>query len=140
MIGLSIVWVLSNLALMIVVYHGSEIWGPTDPTGQNNMICVVDPNSGCFNAGNRVWLFINILFIALLIMSLLWAGELGNQDSGPLRTMSGVIILLGGLLLTGFIYSKIKAGTFYMIPFWVSVLYLLIWFGLTLYVTLNIPS
>lgn len=132
MIIITILWLLSNIALMIVVYHASVTWGPIDD--ENTLICVVDSNSHCFDANNRVWLLINVLFIALLILSILWAGELSNVDASPLRTMSGVLILLGGLLLGGLILARLRT---YVIPFWVSVAYLIIWYGLTLYVVLN---
>lgn len=139
MLIISILWLLSNVGLMILVYHASIRWGPVDPNSDEPQICVVDSNSGCFDAGNRVWLFINILFLALLIISVLWAAELGNTDAGPLRTMSGVLILLGGLLLcslssgSGFMYEV------YIAPFWIAVGYLLIWVGLSIYTTITLP-
>lgn len=143
MIIIAILWLLTNVALMILVYHASVNWGPVDPDG-NMQVCVVDSNSGCFESNNRVWLFVNILFIVLLIISTLWAGELGNKDAGPLRTMSGILILLGGLILCGLASGLISVAltqkSFYninIVPFWVAVGYLLIWFGLTLYVVIS---
>lgn len=143
LIVISILWLLSNVALMIIVYHASIKWGPIDPE-DNSQICVVDSNSGCFDAGNRVWLFINVLFIVLLIISILWAGELRNQDGGPLRTMSGIVILLGGLILAALASSRLDTEYFntfstniYNMPFWIAVAYLIIWFGLTLYVVIS---
>ena len=151
---ISILWLLSNVTLMILVYHASVRWGPVDP--DDIQICVVDSNARCFDADNRVWLFVNVIFIVLLIISTLWAGELGNPDGGPLRTLSGVLILLGGLMLCAFATSKFNSNksfipfgesfsllgreftnAMYSIPFWVAVGYLLIWFGLTLYVVLS---
>lgn len=137
MIIISIIWLLSNVVLMILVYHASVRWGPVDPTNEDNQICFVDDNSGCFDASNRVWLFINILFIAMLIISTLWAGELGNVDGGPLRTMSGVLMILGGLLLCSLAGGRQFMNDIYVIPFWIAVGYLIIWFGLTLYVALT---
>lgn len=136
LIAISIFWLLSSIALMIIVYQASIRWGPKDPFSEYSQICIIDTNSGCFDAGNRVWLFINLLFLALLIISVLWAAELGNSEAGPLRSMSGVLILLGGLLMarlaiTGNIYFDVCT-----IHFWIAVSYILIWFGLTLYVIL----
>lgn len=140
---ISILWLLSNVSLMIIVYHASIKWGPIDPEN-NSQICFVDSNAGCFDTGNRIWLFINVLFIALLILSILWAGELRNQDGGPLRTMSGILILLGGLILSALAsgrlnteYFDIFSANIYNIPFWIAVSYLIIWFGLTLYVVIS---
>jgi hypothetical protein len=138
MIVISILWLLSNVALMIVVYHASINWGPVDPNN-NTQICVVDPNSGCFEPDNRVWLFINIIFIALLILSVLWAGELRNDEGSPLRTMSGILILLGGLLLCELANGYKFVSNIYtnLYEFWLAVAYILIWFGLTLYIVIT---
>ena len=152
MLVISILWLLSNVTLMIIIYHASITWAPINPYDENSVVCVVDMNSGCFDVSNRVWLFINVLFIILLILAILWAGELGNTDAGPLRTMSGVLILLGGLILSALclgqtvsplgydVRSRSQWANYkprYNIPFWVSVAYLVIWFGLTLYVILT---
>lgn len=131
MLIIAILWLLANVSLMIIIYHASINWGPIDE--KNGLICVVDQNSKCFDPDNRIWLFVNVLFIVLLILSILWAGELSNVDAGPLRTMSGVLILLGGLLLYYVGLSRIR----YIVPFWISIAYLIIWFGLTLYVVLS---
>ncbi len=130
LIIISILWFLSNVALMILIYHLSIDWGPKNSTN-NEQICVADINSPCFNRNNRTWLLINILFIVILIFSVLWAGELRNNDDSPLRTISGILILLGGLILCGLTIENV-----YMFPFLVAISYLLIWFGLTLYVTI----
>lgn len=134
MLWISILWLLSSVALMILAYHASVQWGPQDFETQ---ICVIDSDSGCFDANNRVWLFINILFVVLLIISVLWAAELGNTDAGPLKTMSGVLILLGGLLLCSLVTNHNFTYNVYITPFWVAVVYLLIWLGLTMYVVLS---
>lgn len=134
MIVIAIFWLLSNVALMILVYHASV----------NCMDPEIDHQCYTVGTNSRVWLFINILFIILLIISTLWAGELRNQDSGPLRTMSGVLILLGGLILCGLASGVLIAGNdcfalsrTFIAPFWVAIGYILIWFGLTLYVVLT---
>lgn len=134
MLIISILWLLSNVSLMIIVYHASLRWAPNDPNDENALVCVVDYNSRCFDANNRIWLFVNLLFILLLIISVLWAGELGNTDAGPLRTMSGVLILLGGLILCNL--SGVRTHM-HILSFWIVVGYLIIWFGLTLYTCLT---
>lgn len=131
LIIISILWFLSNIALMILVYHASINCGPRNPIN-NEQICVADINSRCFDENNRMWLFVNLLFIVLLIFSVLWAGELRNTDESPLRTISGILIILGGLILCGLANNF----THYMYIFWVTISYLLIWFGLTLYVVI----
>jgi len=133
MLIIALLWLLANVSLMIIVYHASVTWSPTDHN--DSLICVVDSSSCCFESNNRIWLFINILFITLLIISTLWAGELYNNDAGPLRTISGILILLGGLILSVIVIdSRINS---YMNPFWISVIYLIIWFSLTLYVVIT---
>jgi hypothetical protein len=137
MIIISILWLLSNVALMIIAYHASIKWGPVDPNNLISQICVVDSNSGCFEESNRIWLLINLIFIALLIISCLWAGELGNKDGGFLRTMSGILILLGGLVLCGLASGKYFMRNIYVTSFWISVGYLVIWFSITLYIVIT---
>lgn len=127
----AILWLLGNIALLILVYHSSINWGP------DGQICVIDSNSGCFDADNRVWLFVNILFIVLLIFGVLWAAEFNNKDSGPLLTISGVIIILGGLLFAGLATGWQFLNNPHIIPFWVAVVFLIIWFALTLYVAIT---
>jgi hypothetical protein len=118
-------WIITNICLMIMIYLSSYRLGPSG-------ICVIDPDSNCFSYDNRIWLFVNIIYVLLLIISILWGCELNNTDPGPLRDMSGILILLGGILLIGLSIDRI-----YSVLFWISFLYLLIWYILTLYTVLN---
>jgi hypothetical protein len=127
-------WLLSNVALLILIYHASIIWGPSN---DQDPICVLDSDSGCFKSNNRMWLFINILFIVMLILSTLWAGELENTDSNTLSGMSGVLILLGGLVLGGLLSDHEIMSNVFIAPFWIAIGYLLVWFGLTLYAVIQ---
>lgn len=128
-VTLSIIWLIATVFLMIIVYHASQNWAPLSG-GQP--VCVVDHNSGCFHPNNRIWLFINILFVLLLIFSGLWAGELGNSDAGPLRTMAGILIILGSIVL-----YRLTHNSLYSIQFWIAIFYIVIWVGLTIYVTIK---
>lgn len=112
LISITILWIVSNLALLIIVYYAHEY----------------------YYQQNTYWIFINALFIALLVVSTIWAGELGNNNAGPLRVMSGILILLGGLILYSLSNNEYDS---YTIPYWISIGYLLLWSGFTLYVTLN---
>lgn len=112
LISITILWIISNLALLIIVYHAHEY----------------------YSQQNTYWIFINVLFILLLVLSTIWAGELGNNNAGPLRAMSGILVLLGGLILYSLSNNEYES---YTIPYWISIVYLLLWFGFTLYVTLN---
>lgn len=119
-----ILWTLTNIALLIIVYHAS----------------IISVKADCCNSNNWSWLLINALFIIMLVISTLWASELNNPDSSTLRSMSGILLILGGLLLYAIIQSQIenkyvdiiKYGS--MISLWACVIYLLIWFCLTMYV------
>ena len=125
LIAISILWIIGNLALMIIVYH-SHIF-----ICENNIMGI-----NC-----NYWLFINIIFVSLLIISTLWIGELYNSNSGNLKNMSGIIILLGGIILYKLSTLDLKQETNNYslsegtsISYWMLILYLIIWFGLTLYV------
>lgn len=133
-ISITMLWLVSNLMLMILVYYTSLRWSPNDIEEQ---ICVIDANSQCFDINNRTWLYVNILFIILLIISTLWAGELGNTDGSPIRTMSGVLVLLGGIILCKLSINDLHKREFICsFPFWVAIGYLIIWLSLTLYVVI----
>lgn len=134
---LSFFWLLSNFLLILIIYSSSSIWAPINPHN-DTQICVIDHNSNCFEPNNRIWLFINILFIIILIFSTLWASELGNDDGSHLKTMSGVLILIGSILLSNLLSFRNSSSTHFLTytPFWISVIYILLWLGLTLYVVL----
>ena len=124
-IFISIVWLLSNVILMIITYHASMKW----------MSYAVDYE--CLNTDNRVWICVNLLFIVLLIISTLWAGELYNNDAALLRPISGILVLLGGLALCGLCSGRKFLYNEYVLSFWLAVAYIVIWFGLTLYVVIT---
>lgn len=136
MIIIAILWLLSNIILLIIVYHAAVQWGPCNDN--NILVCVVDNDSGCFESDNRIWLFINVVFISLLIISILWAAELGNPDAGALRSLSGILMLIGGLILVRFTIGRNYIDdSLYTLPFWMCVIFMIIWVIFTLYVILN---
>lgn len=133
---LGVAWLFGHIALMFLVYYVSLSW-----------------------SANKMWLFINLVYIALIFMSLLWVQELDNIEHSYLRTMSGIIMILGGLLLLGLgiypqnhidAYSQNEMDTYpqneiypqnrstwYYDSIMPGIAYLLLWFGLTLYVLFN---
>lgn len=119
-----ILWVISIILLLMITYNLSINLGPTDT-------CVVDSNSRCFEPNNRVWLFVNIIFVILLVLSLLWAGELKNSEGSPLKTTSGILIILGGILLC---YLSTDRNLLNIHITFASVAFVIIWLILSLYV------
>lgn len=116
-IAISIIYLISILALLIIVYYAHIL-------NSNNEI-----------DNNYINIFINVIYLSLLIVSTLWAAELNNLDGGPLRTISGILILLGGLLLFSLTTNNYDM---YTISYWIALMYIIIWISLTLYVI--IPS
>ena len=102
-IVISILWILSCVLIMLVIYHLSYLQ-------------------------SWMWLFINGIFLALLIVSTLWTTELNNSSSDQFHTISGIFIILGALILTSMIND-------YIVPFWFALGYIIIWLGLTIYIT-----
>lgn len=123
-------WMFSNVLLMILAYHASIKWGPIC-NNKYYQICFLDNNNHCFDPSYRTWFFINILFVLLLIVGVLWAGELINSDGSPLLTMSGVLMILGGLVLCNLVRENENKM---LSPIAIAIIYLVIWFGLTFYV------
>ena len=138
-IWIILLWFLSNIALMIIVYHTSSWCAPIDNSG--DLVCVIDNGSRCFDSQNRIWLLVNILFVMLLIMSVIWA----SSDDG---SVIGIIMLFLGLILLSLITKRIEqkysaTGNIqsfynYHVPFWMYVFYITIWTILTLYTIINL--
>jgi hypothetical protein len=138
---LSVIWLFGHIALLFLVYYTSLLWSPSNSPD----VCILDSDSKCFEPTNRMWLFVNVVYIALIIISLIWIDEMENIDAGVLRSASGIIMLLGGLLLIGLgmyshrnftLESDSYRTTVYYDSVIVGTIYLLIWFGLSLYVLL----
>lgn len=123
-------WLVSNISLMIIVYDSCIYCGPLDC--ENSLVCLVDVDRSFLDFNNRIWLFINILFVVLLILSLLWCGEFSHSSSSLLKPMSGILILFGGLILCFLATSRFNCVSFFS-----SLSYLVIWFGLSLYISIS---
>ena len=119
----TILWLMATILLMIMIIH----------TSTDEDISIID--NKCFDIDKRSWLFTNFLFIFLLIISSFWAGEFSNNDEDSIKTMAGILLLLGGLLMCLFIVNKFNNFIYHGI-FWISISYILIWLVLTLYVTI----
>lgn len=129
--ALAFFWTLSILLLNLLVYYAAWEWSPYI----EKQICAFDTESKCFEPNNRKWLFVNLLFLIILVFSVLWAAELNNIENSPLCAVSGIIVLMAGLLLV-----KLSMGRAYKAAgFWIGVLYLLIWLALTIYVVISAP-
>lgn len=74
-------------------------------------------------SGQTAW--INILFIIMLVISYMWTFELKSQENN-LDAVEGIALLLFGLIIS-------ISTTKYTISFWSMVIYLLIWFVITVY-------
>ena len=92
LIYVSVIWLIANVALIILAYQTSIVWGPKN-SNNGELVCFVDKDSRCFDSKNRVWLFVNLIFIVILILQVLWASELYNVGNYG-RTLIGVFILI----------------------------------------------
>lgn len=111
--AIAIFWLIANVALMILIYHASTQF------------------SGDFTV---YYIFVNMLFLVLLIISIVWTGEL-KSDTPLVRSGAGILSLLGGLIICKL--ATMAEYTSYIQPIWIAIAYLLIWFGLTWYVTVS---
>lgn len=112
-IAISITYLVTILILLLIVYYAYLL------------------NSS--NCNNYILIFVNVIFIMLLVISTLWAGEINNLESGPLGSLCGVLIILGGVILFSLSSNNYDIYTF---SYWISILYIVIWISLTLYVTI----
>lgn len=134
---ISLLWTLSILALFVLIYYATTNWGAV------GSLC--DSQRSPKDFGKTMILFLNILFITILIFSVLWASEVNNTESSLSQSIYGILILLGGLLISKFSFGKyIKDDTplpgspvetylEYTSPLFVSIIYILIWISLILY-------
>ncbi len=137
-------WMISNVLLLCLIYHSSYLLSPLIKlkpcsTSENYLAsntykdcCVIDSDSKCLEPKNRIWLYINILYIVILILSTVWATELNNVNAKGFLTCSGVIIIMGGLLLSLHSDNDIINN-----PSIFSIGHLAIWFCLSIYVAIK---
>ena len=108
-IAITILWLISMLALMINAYY------------------VYNDNIN----NNYFKIFIIIIFISLLIISVLWTGELWNKNNNQLLIIFTVLILLGGFILFSL---RTQTGDINTISYWSSLVFITIWLCLILYI------
>jgi len=107
LIAINILWLVSMLALMISSYY------------------IYNDNDSYFK------IFVVIIFISLLVISVLWTGELWNKNNNQLLIIFSVLILLGGLVLFGLRGESNDINT---ISYWSSLVFITIWLFLILYI------
>jgi len=130
-LSIIILWILSNIALLITIYHASLNWYP-----EKLLYCKSDSQicETCFSGNKLIWILINVIFLVLLILAILCAGQFSDANPTILKSVSGIFILIGGLsLITIASHCKISGFSCFIIPFWSCVSYLIIWWGLTIY-------
>lgn len=144
---LTTAWILSVIALLVLVYHASNISNNSQieftellsPEKLATPETYRNPSSVGYyqQASHGTWIIINILFITLLILATLWAAELRNTEESVWRSMSAIFVLLGGILLTGILNGHRIMDNVLFAPFWVAIAFLLLWFGIALYSVLS---
>jgi uncharacterized membrane protein YjjP (DUF1212 family) len=107
LISINILWLISMLALMINAYY------------------IYNDNDNYFK------IFIIIIFISLLIISVLWTGELWNKNDNQLLIIFSILILLGGFILFGLRTEGTDINT---ISYWSSLIFVTVWLCLILYI------
>lgn len=88
----------------------------------------------CYHINNKtVWVLINLLYLAILIIGLVWCGEFNNSQNNTFRNIAPIIIVLGGLTMIG-TFIKYNSDNSYGSPtFWFLVYFTLIWIVSAIY-------
>jgi len=107
LIAINILWLIGMLALMISAYY------------------IYNENEYYLK------IFIIIIFISLLIISVLWTGELWNKNDNQLLIVFTILILLGGFILFNMRIQTVDINT---ISYWSSLIFIIIWLCLILYI------
>jgi len=133
---ISFFWLFSNICLLISIYHMSILWNPSNDC--DDLICLFDDNYFCFQPNNRTWLFINIIYIILLFLSIMWTLEITQIQPYNFNIyVIGIVILLLSILLSTYCIQKYNINSlpyykFNIIPFTFIIIYILIWLAFTL--------
>jgi len=105
-IAINILWLISMLALMVSAYY------------------IYNDNDNYFK------IFIIIIFISLLVISVLWTGELWNKNDNQLLIIFSVLILLGGFILFNL---RTESDDINTVSYWSLLVFITIWLGLILF-------
>lgn len=120
--------IFSSILLLITTYHISLLLSP------NKNVCFLDRNSECLTRTNRIWFIVNLLFIVLTFLSVIWSAYFTETDDEIFfKSMMGIIILLISLIFCMYTY---RIAPSYSLPFWSIIIYTLIWFCIALYYVL----
>ena len=106
LIAINILWLISMLALMVSAYY------------------IYNDNDNYFK------IFIIIIFISLLVISVLWTGELWNKNDNQLLIIFSVLILLGGFILFNL---RTESDDINTVSYWSLLVFITIWLGLILF-------
>lgn len=119
-----IFWVVANYLLMAMVYLVSVRLSPRD--NNDCAMCLIDCEVDFHSTRNRAWFWINIFYIILLVLSVIWAWSI--YDS---RLFIGAIILIVISIMISICcqcrYEQLCSS------FYLSILYLLVWILLLFY-------
>lgn len=133
-----LLWIIGNLSLLILIYYASVRWDWNDNACNDQKCNSIETFLGNEMGASKCVLFlIHGLFFSMLVISNLWAIELQNSsntnNTSTLQSIYGILLILGGLLLTKLSLHKSFDINTPISPFWVSIIYLVIWTGLTIY-------
>lgn len=117
---LTVIWLLSLLLLLIVIYHLSNHWCP------NQSLCIIDPDSQCFRPARRMWLIINLTYVVTLILMIVWVGEMANISFNTV--MFAVLLAILALFLLCLSYNSNM-----IVPIYFSTALFAIWIIIALY-------
>lgn len=114
-------WTVGNICLLYCVYMLSLSYIPFQ-------ICTARVlDNPCLIKSSWKWISVNVIYLAILIISLLWCVDYGNPQAGIFRSISVVLVLIGGLALLAF-YRDVEKYYNYVSPFfWTLVGFLLVW-------------
>lgn len=125
-------WLGGNIALLLAIYEISISWGEKQNIHDLPIpLCIrEDDNSPCFQASNKIWVAVNILFLIILVLSVLWAAELQNtvnltEQESLVLSNSAIFLIICGILLIALSRTKLA--------FQISLIFISIWVGLGFY-------
>lgn len=115
-----ILWTLSNIFLLIIIYNFIINLNQSD--SDNNILCLVDTNNNCFksNKNFRSWVIINALYLIILVFTTMWAVEKSQNSELTIPYSIVILILFFILYIFGYPHSS-------PIIFWVFISNIVVW-------------
>lgn len=116
-------WILANGCLLYCAYVLSLAYAPFSNCSNIELY----DEKGCIYKSSWMWIFVNLIYLAILVVSLLWCTEYSNEQAGLFRSTSTILVIIGGFALLALARNFEKKYNYFSPFFWLIIAFILIW-------------